>query len=493
MTTSTQPTLHENSGSSQSLWSFRDPGGRLISLDGRVLRLVHPTFSSQLKAALSSPRVQQLTREGRIVATELNVNDAPAEAQDQLLVNPGATLVEHEVIWFPSFPYEWSPEMLYAAGELTLDVAEATAKDGLGLKDGTPFNVLFRGPQPVFIDVLSIEARDSHDPVWLPYAQFVRTFLLPLLVNRYSTMPLSRIFTANREGLEPEDVYKSISWQQRIRPPYLGMVTLPTWFAARTDPDDDSIYRSKRLQNSEQARFMLRGILRRLRRQLRKLQPPFRKSAWSGYTEMTHYSEQQTAAKLEFVQAALNVGPRKVLDVGCNTGTYSLACARKGAQVVALDYDPVVVGRLWRQAGEEKLHILPLCVNLAQPTPALGWRNQECRSFLDRACGKFDLVLMLAVIHHLLVTERVPLLEILELVAELTQQTAIVEFVPNTDPMFRRLLRGRENLHQDYTQEAFEQACSRYFRILRKQQLGSEARCLYLLEKSPAVPASTRK
>jgi ribosomal protein L11 methylase PrmA len=198
---------------------------------------------------------------------------------------------------------------------------------------------------------------------------------------------------------------------------------------------------------------------------------------------MTHYSDQQTAAKLDFVQAALNAGKNRVLDIGCNTGTYSFACARKGAQVVALDYDPVVVGTLWRQASKEQLNVLPLCVNLAQPTPALGWRNQECRSFLDRAYGKFDIVLMLAVIHHLLVTERVPLLDILGLAAELTRQQAIIEFVPKTDPMFRRLLRGRESLHQDYTQEVFEQACSRFYRIVRKQQLGSEARCLYLLEK----------
>jgi SAM-dependent methyltransferase len=483
MTTSTQINGYANSGNRESSWSFRDPGGRLISINGRVLRLVHPAFSSQLAAALSSRTVQQLTREHKIVTTEANVRDVPAEVEDQLRANPGATLVEHEAIWFPSFPHEWAPEMLYAAGELTLDVAEAIVADGLGLKDGTPFNILFRGSRPVFIDVLSIETRDSHDPVWLPYAQFVRTFLLPLLANRYSATPLSRVFTVNREGLEPEDVYRSVGWSQRMRPSYLGLVTLPTWFTARTNPNDDSIYRAKRLNNSEQAQFVLRGILRKLRKRLRKLQPPLRKSAWSGYTEMTHYSEQQTAAKLDFVQAALNGNKNRVLDVGCNTGIYSLACARKGAQVVALDYDPGVVGRLWRQASKEQLHVLPLCVNLAQPTPALGWRNQECRSFLDRACGKFDTVLMLAVIHHLLVTERVPLLDILGLAAELTRQQAIIEFVPNTDPMFRRLLRGRESLHQDYTQEVFEQACSRFFRIVRKQQLGSEARCLYLLEK----------
>lgn len=483
MTAGTQTTLHENLGQRQSLWSFRDPGGRLISVDGRVLRLVHPTFAREFKAALSSGTVQRLIAERKLIGTEPNVSDPPTEVRDQLLANPEATVVEHEAIWFPSFPSEWAPEMLHAAGELTLDVAEAIASDGLGLKDATPFNVLFRGPRAVFIDVLSIEARDSHDPVWLPYAQFVRTFLLPLLVNRYSAIAWSRIFVASREGLEPEDVYRSLKWWDRLRAPFLSLVTLPTWMAARTNPDDDSIYRSRRLQSREQASFVLRGILRKLRRKLRKLRPPLRDSTWSGYTGMGHYSEQQTAAKLEFVQAALEGRSRRVLDVGCNTGTYSVACAKNAAKVIAVDYDPVVVGRLWRLATKEMLDILPLCVNLAQPTPAMGWRNQECRSFLDRAAGRFDMVLMLAVIHHLLVTERVPLPEILALLAGLTTHAAIIEFVPNTDPMFRRLLRGRDSLHQDYTQEGFEQACVKFFRIVRKQQLPLSSRCLYLLNK----------
>jgi SAM-dependent methyltransferase len=479
----TEAPLALSSAAAQGLWSFRDPAGRLISVNGRVLRLVYAAFSGELQATLASPTVRRLIAERKLVGTELRVSDPPTEVQNELLANAGATVVEHESIWFPSYPYEWAPEMLYAAGELTLEVAEAIAADGLGLKDGTPFNVLFRGPQPVFIDVLSMERRDPHDPVWLPYAQFVRTFLLPLLVNRQLGIPLKRVFSADREGLEPENVYEMLNWPDRIRPPFLGLVSLPTWFTARANPDDPSLYRSRRLQSSEQARFVLRGILRKLDKKLRRLQPRQRKSKWSAYTEMTHYSEQQTAAKLQFVQDALQGASKKVLDVGSNTGTYSVACARTGAKVVSLDYDPVVVGRLWRHASGEQLDILPLCVDLAQPTPALGWRNQECRSFLDRACGKFDLVLMLAVIHHLLVTQRVPLLDILALLAGLTTRAAVVEFIPSTDPMFRRLLRGRESLHQDYTQESFEQACTRFFRIVRKQPLPSAARCLYLLEK----------
>jgi hypothetical protein len=122
-------------------------------------------------------------------------------------------------------------------------------------------------------------------------------------------------------------------------------------------------------------------------------------------------------------------------------------------------------------------------VNLAQPTPATGWRNQECPSFLDRARGKFDAVLMLAVVHHLLVTDRVPLHDILRLAAELTNDLLIVEFVSPEDAMFQRIVRGREELHRGLTHEVFEAACTQYFDIARSHHLEGATRWLYALRK----------
>src|ERR1019366_3194276 len=129
------------------------------------------------------------------------------------------------------------------------------------------------------------------------------------------------------------------------------------------------------------------------------------------------------------------------------TGHFSMMAARSGASVVALDYDPAVVGSVWRRASAEKLDILPLVVNLTRPTPAVGWRNGEWPSFLERAKGGFDAVFLLAVIHHMLVTERVPLAEIVDLAAELTTGYVVVEFVSPGDSMFRVLVRGRDELY----------------------------------------------
>jgi ribosomal protein L11 methylase PrmA len=204
--------------------------------------------------------------------------------------------------------------------------------------------------------------------------------------------------------------------------------------------------------------------------------------------EKNNYTHDYFPLKQSFVSEALKEHqPRKVLDVGCNTGHFSAIAARTGASVVAIDYDPVVVGEVWRQAIAERLDILPLVVNLARPTPSTGWLNQENSAFLDRACGAFDAVLMLGVVHHLLVSERIPLAEIIKLAAELTTELLIIEFVGTDDPMFQRILRGRDHLFKDLTRESFEQTCNEHFETLRCQRLDQTSRWLYLMKKKGAA------
>jgi SAM-dependent methyltransferase len=472
--------------------SFRDPAGSLLRFQDRILRVVSPAGVADLTAFLNSPVAHQLQSSGRVVGTR-PIDDAEL---GELLDEPAVgrlfesracqMMVEHERIEFPSFPYEWTPEMLHAAGLLTLDLAQELLGDGLGLKDATPYNVLFRGPAPVFIDVLSFERREPGDATWLPYAQFVRTFLLPLLVNRIYGLGLDQILTTRRDGLEPEEVYRWSKPLERLRPPFFSLVSMPTWLRNRHSPDDSSIYSKKLLPNAEKARFVLEGLLGGLRRTLRRLEPAQGgRSTWSEYMTSNHnYTPDHFSAKQGFVQDALaEFRCRSVLDVGCNTGHFSAIAARSGASVVAIDYDPVVLGSVWRNARAEKLNILPLAVNLTRPSPGTGWRNQECPSFLDRARGAFDCVLMLAVIHHMLVTERVPLEEIVDLAAELTTDLLIVEFIAPEDSMFHRLTRGREELHRSLNREVFEAVCAPRFERLRMQHVEGSTRWLYLLRK----------
>lgn len=469
-----------NTAESPTLASFRDPEGRVFAIDGRIFRAVKRPSVADLERFLASPAAQQWIESGRLVRT-LRSSTAAAQVKDYATACD-CEVYEHEKISFPSYPYEWAPAMLHAAGILTLDLADALLADGLGLKDGTPYNVLFRAAQPVFVDVLSVERREARDPVWVPNGQFIRTFVLPLVAVRELGLTLNEIFLANRDGLDPEKLFHAFGPLQRLRPGIFGLITAPTWLAKK---ESEATYRRRLLNNPDQARFVVRGVLKHLRRRMKKLEPRPQESTWSNYAaNLKHYSEQENAAKQEFVKAELErAHGKRVLDVGCNTGVYSMLAAERGAEVVAIDLDAEVIGRLWRQAQAAKLNILPMVVNLARPTPATGWRNQEYPSFLARSRGGFDLVMMLAVIHHMLVSERVPLEEIISMTSELTRDTAIIEFVPQQDPMFRRLLRGREELHRDDTLARFEELCAKYFRIERRQPLGEGGRVMYALRR----------
>jgi SAM-dependent methyltransferase len=196
------------------------------------------------------------------------------------------------------------------------------------------------------------------------------------------------------------------------------------------------------------------------------------------------YSADEFQNKQQIVQRWLrDSGAKTVLDIGCNTGSFSEVAARLGAAVVAVDSDPVVVGRLWKLAKRERLNVLPLVIDLAHPTPATGWRNAENASFLDRAEGRFETVMMLAVLHHLLVTERVPLSSVLDLAANLTCRDLIIEYVDREDPMFQLLVRGREKLHSGFTREVFEKTCRQRFAIIEQQSMKGNLRTIYLLRK----------
>jgi SAM-dependent methyltransferase len=469
--------------------SFRDPGGRVFQYQGRILRVIDQKGRDSLDLSRTSPALRPFIAAGNFIGSRELEGSEVAEllqissVQDFALNATAPVFVEHDAIPFPSFPYEWPPEMLHAAGSLTLELCEALLDDGVGLKDATPYNVLYRGSQPVFVDVLSAERRRPNDPVWLAYAQFVRTFLLPLLASQRWRTPLSEVFLSHRDGLQTADVYRRCGVFERFRPGILGLVSVPTWLESRKSGDENSIYRPRSVSSEEQARFILRSTFRGLRKKLEALKPVALRSTWSEYAATNTYSNSEASRKQEFVISVMQkLRPRRVLDVGCNTGVFSLLAAKNGASVVALDFDEASVGALFRTAAQEKLSILPLVVDIARPTPGIGWNNAEHTSFLSRAAGHFDAVFMLALVHHLLVTERVPLPGILDLAATLTNDILVIEYVGRSDSMFKKIVRGREALHEDFTREVFEHECKRLFNIVESTQVQAD-RWLYLLRR----------
>jgi len=464
--------------------SFRDPAGSCFISNNRVFRFVRTDFLQEFESFLKSPSAAKLVADARLVGTR-----KVPEAERSSLTCEGTNfaangaLFEHDVVAFPSYPAEWSPAMLHAAAELTLQIAEGLLADGYGIKDATPYNVLFRGSAPIFIDVLSFERRDAADPIWRAYAQFVRTFLLPLLANKLWGVRIADAFLTRRDGFEPEEIYALASRSQRLRPLLLNLVSLPVWLGKKGRKE--AVYRESKPIDPEKARFILSSLLRRLRHSLTALRPDRKRlSAWSAYMEDHSYSDQAFAAKEQFVREALEKWkPTNVLDVGANTGHFSRLAAGGGAAVVAIDSDANCIDALWSEARSRGERILPLVVNLARPTPAVGWRNAECASFLKRANGKFDCVLMLAVLHHLLVSDGIPLEEVIELAAELTTDKLIIEFVAPDDSMFRLISRGRDHLYTELNKESFELAAAARFNSIGSMQLAGASRWLYIFSK----------
>lgn len=468
--------------------SFRDPSGRVVIADGRAFRVVDPDYEEMLKAFLASPLSTELVDGEMLINTRI-VDDP--ELRGQLIQiampqTPQALVLEHEHIAFPSYPYEWPPEMLYAAGELTLDLMERLLPENLVLKDASPYNILYRGAKPIFIDLLSIEKRASGDSTWLAYAQFVRTFISPLLADKYFGVRLDQTFRVYRDGLQPEQVFRMSSMLQKLHPSLLTSISLPA-LLSRMDPNRyQTIYQPRQRRSPELASFILERQLRGLRRKLKAAKPATaRTSSWHNYEEQEAQKERNLPGKKSFVERALKEhGPKRVLDVGCNRGYFSMLAAQTGGSVIAIDQDPVVVGQLWRRAVQKNLDVLPLVIDITRPTAGLGWRNTETRGFLDRARGSFQGVMMLAVIHHMLVTERIPLEEILQLASELTTDLLIIEFVPPDDSMFRLLTRGNERLYDYLNREVFEDVSSKYFVIERTEQVGDSQRRLYQMRRA---------
>jgi SAM-dependent methyltransferase len=463
--------------------TFRDPAGYLVFTSDGVTRVVRPAYESVTREFLGSALRQKWEAQGALVATEILPGD-------------GALRLRHPAIAFPTYPWEWTTGQWRAAADLTLRMAEEAVAAGWTLKDATPLNILFEGTRPVMVDVLSFERRDPRSPVWLAYAQFVRTFLLPLMALRRLHWPLSA--TANRrDGYEPKDLYEALGTLQRFSPKLLWPVTLPAIMEKRETKRDANAKSMEGVAATQKARAMQRDaevvtpvllrMIRGLRKRIDDVSGSEQSSLWAKYEQTAvHYTGEQAEQKKKFVQKALErAKPGWVLDVGANTGTYSLLAAASGARVVALEGDTNAAEVLWKRVTAEKADVLPVVADIAWPTPAYGWANKETRSLLDRAHRHFDLVLMLAVVHHLLLHNQIPLDRIAHLFSGITREWLLLEWVPPTDPMFQKLMRGRDELYGSLSEVNCRTAFEKHFGLIEREQLSNgRVMLLYRLNSS---------
>ena len=393
--------------------------------------------------------------------------------------------LHHPRIPVIAYPWEWTRGQWLAAAELTLTLCDKALNDGWILKDATPLNILFTGTRPVLVDVLSFEKHAPGTSIWLAYGQYVRTFLLPMLMSRLLHWPLA-LTLFRRDGYEPAELYAALGWSLRLSPAAFFPITLPTVLERRNNGVPAKSVRASD-KEPDLALHLLRRTLSGLRHRTRKALGKQTRSEWSDYTAtLTHYTDEESREKAAFVREALEkLKPTRVLDIGANTGEFSAMAATQGASVVALERDEAAAERLFQRACAQQLDILAIHADLARPTPAVGWDNSESTSLIARLEGQFDLVLMLAVIHHLLLMEQIPIDVIVALLQRLTNRYLLVEWVPASDPMFLSLMRGRDDLYGSLREEDLLHACQGYFTLLRRQPLDN-GRVLMLLEKQAA-------
>jgi len=448
--------------------TFRDPAGSLSLEDHRAVRSIHPAARDAALEFIRSPFYLQAVERGDMVASVVEES-------------PVALRLIHPRVPIPTYPWEWTQSQWLAAAELTITLCQKALADGWILKDATPLNILFIGTRPVLVDVLSFERRDTGSSIWLAYGQYIRTFLLPLLMHRLMGWPLA-LTLFKRDGYEPQDLYQALSWPKRLSRAALWPITLPAWLDKRTGAPKSAPI--KHQQDAELTAHILHRTLTNLLKQTRRAVTGQSASNWSDYqTTLSHYTPQQGEQKHRWVQQVLeDFHPDTVLDIGANTGEYSTLAAASGAHVVALERDAAAADRLFVTARARNLNIQIVNADLARPTPAAGWETHESTGLLPRLEAQSDLVMMLAVVHHLILMEQIPIPAIIALCHRLTRRHLIVEWVPATDPMYQSLMRGRDNLYGALTDADLLTACTNYFHPIRQETLGN-GRILFLFER----------
>jgi SAM-dependent methyltransferase len=460
--------------------SFRDPVSRVFHDGDQILRGLRGQAAADYEALAATRFFADLVASGKLCATEVAAGVDPAR-----LGADWSLVLRHERIPFLSYPYEWTFSMLKDAALLHLDVLAAALGEGMTLKDGSAYNLQWHGTAPQFIDIGSFERARDGEP-WAGYRQFCQTFLYPLLLQAHLGVGFQPWLRAQIDGIEAAQMRRLLGGGKRFKAGVLKHVHLHAAMEARHAGATTQSTR-KELRSAGFNRELVLATVRALRKLVAGLSWRPEASHWVDYQGTCTYSEADRGAKVAFVRQALAGWGRLglVADVGANDGTYSLLAAEHADYVVAAEFDEAVTDRLYQRLRDEReRRILPLVVDLANPSPGIGWRNTERAPFLERVSGA-DAVLCLALLHHLAIGRNVPLAELLDWLAGLGKRV-VVEFVDPEDPMAARLLANKpEGLFPDYRRDVFDKLIAERFTIERREELPSGTRVLYA-----AVPSA---
>jgi ribosomal protein L11 methylase PrmA len=454
--------------------SYKDNSGFIFQQEGIFYRFINPVYEVHYARLMDSGLYDELVKKAMLIA-----HREIAET-DKFPVTGGRVLLPEQLL-FISYPYEWSFDMWKDAALLTLQIATAAIQKGMILKDATPFNIQFVNGGLLFIDTLSFENYEAGKP-WIAYRQFSECFLGPLLLMHYCHPDTNKLFTVYPNGI-PIDLLasllpKSSKWNMNTQ----LHIHLQAKFSGKSKPrPNGSAGREKSDAENNFTQQKLQLLLKGLESFVQKLSPKKIKTTWDDYYTGTIPGDDYLQAKTKLVQSFISdIDFKSVIDLGANDGHFSLLFGEDN-QVVATDADSNCINQIYLKIKKEnRTNILPLINNLTTPSPAIGWANTERESITSRL--KADLVLALALVHHLAIANNVPL----QFIANWLQPMAnnlIIEFVPKSDEKVKLLLQNRADIFNGYDLENFKSIFAEKYTIIKEEKVGNTGRVLFLMKR----------
>lgn len=450
--------------------SFRDPGGRVYVINGHVYRSVMPPAADDYEFVRSTGLIDKLCLNGQAIA-ETVVDPAVLGIDGER----ACYVLEHPLLPFISYPYEWSFPALKAAALLHLDVHLEALGHGVTLSDASAYNIQFRGPRPVFIDSLSFR-RYREGEFWMGHRQFCEQFLNPLLLRALSGIPHNSWYRGTLEGISAQELSPLLRLPHKFSWNILTHVVMQARLQGRANSQLNAEHRIRKRKLSPLA---FRQMLRGLRKWIAGLEPADTgKTTWADYAGFNSYGSREAENKRNFIaDFCRSLQPDLLWDIGCNTGDYSKVALESGAtNIVGFDYDQGALNLAYCRAIDENLDFLPLYLDAANQSPSQGWAQSERSGLMQRAIA--DGILALAVVHHLSIGRNIPLREVIDWLVAMAPE-GVIEFVQKSDPMVRNMLRIREDIFDDYSEECFVNHLERKADVVRSTTISGGNRRLF--------------
>lgn len=447
--------------------SFRDPSGFLFVHDNEIYRRVNPVYQEHYDRLMNSGLYDKLTGARLLIPhTEVDIDCEQSKDAHRVL--------KPERIGFISYPYEWCFSQLKAAALTTLEIERIALEFGMTLKDCSAYNIQFREGRPVLMDTLSFENYREGYP-WVAYKQFCQHFLAPLTLMAQKDVRLNQLLRVYMDGV-PLDLASSLlplaSWLKFFSLSHIHLHAKSQKHFADKGTAVGS-YRMKRVS--------LLGLVGNLKSAIKQLKWRPAGTEWADYYEDTNYSADALEHKKQIVAGFLeSICPESVWDLGANVGMFSRLAANGGTKTISFDIDPAAVEKNYLEcARNHETSILPLVLDLTNPSPSIGWQNKERMSLMER--GPTNTVIALALVHHMVISNNVSLSELAEFFHAICH-SLIVEFIPKTDSQVQRLLTTREDIFTGYTKEAFQSEFEKLFLIRESVNVRNSQRTLYLMQ-----------